>query len=383
MTDRPFLLTYQPPVILIALAFVSIAFGSALACQTTEDLAKAPAIEFEVPAEVRKRLLVGKPGTEQLKWAPVSTEKVKLNEGEWIHANPEGDGNLVEGLKSVAPRLYSLNLRPASDGALIGIKELKQLRELEVDGQCAYESGFKGTAFDELAALENLEFVTVLSAECTDASIAQIAKIKSLRRFNLSPSQSLTEKCFKPFKEAIRLKSLRLGSFAKQDDAMADIAQIPNLEELDLRSCNSLTSTGVGYLASTKLQSLVLVGCVYIDDEAAKSIAQIKTLKHLDLGAGVQLITLEGYKAIATLTLERLEMMGNFSIGDDEVAALCAIKTLKYLDISITNVTDKCVDSLAKLTNLETLKIFETVVTQTALDRLKKSTPKLEIITKR
>ncbi len=383
MTDRPFLLTYQPPVILIALAFVSIAFGSALACQTTDDPSKAPPAEFEVSTDIRKLLLVGKPGTEILTWKPVGTEKFKLNEGEWLHARPKGDGNQVEGLKSLAPRLYSLRVEPSSDSALIGIKELKQLRQLIVDGQHAHVSGFKGTALDELPSLELLEFVTLFARECTDEALVPIAKVKSLRRFDLYPAQSMTEKCFKPFKESAKLKSLMPGNFAKLDDAMADIAQIPNLEELNLRSCNSLTSAGVARLASTKLQSLVLVGCVFIDDEAARSIAQIKTLRHLDLGVGVQLITLEGYKAIAALTIEKLELMGNFSIGDDEVAALCALKTLKYLDISMTNVTDKCVDSLAKLTNLETLKIFETVVTQAALDRLKKSIPKLEIITKR
>lgn len=365
----------------LCLVFVSICLSSALACQTTDDLAKAPAVEFDVSPTVRKTLSIGKPGTDPRSWAPIKSEKVLLKEGEWLHSYRQDDGNIVDGLLPVASRLYSFIALPQSEDALNGIKQLKQLRHLQVNGQRG-DPGYKGSAFDELPSLEHLEFMSILGDYILDAAIVKLANVKSLHTLQMS-CQRLTEKSFEPFKSGSNLKSLRPGNLPNMGAVLAQIAQITSLEELDLRNNESLLPKDLAPITALKLKSLNLFGCMFIDDAVAKLIAGIKTLKSLNLGEGVQLITLEGYEAIASLPLERLELSSNWTIRDETVKVFAGIKTLKYLDLSRTSVEDKCTESIAKMESLETVNVLATKVSQKAVDELQKLRPKLTIINKK
>ena len=66
-------------------------------------------------------------------------------------------------------------------------------------------------------------------------------------------------------------------------------------------------------------------------------------------------------------------------VSDAEIAKLKDIRGLKQVWVFNTKVTDACVDSLAEIENLETIRLGVTSITLEGVERLRSLKPNLKV----
>jgi hypothetical protein len=119
---------------------------------------------------------------------------------------------------------------------------------------------------EQLAGLEALKDVplrdlTVASAKMSDAGLAHIAQLGSVRYLYLSACRRIT------------------------DDGLAHLKKMADLEQLWLTVNDQITDDGVKSLTELKkLRSLSLFGCKRVTDEGARSLQKLSGLKFVFFG---------------------------------------------------------------------------------------------------
>lgn len=197
-----------------------------------------------------------------------------------------------------------------------------------------------------------------------------IARFKALRSSEISDSSlaelaSLTE----GFEELTEIDATSSGV---TDGGLAHLTKLPLLKKLDLTS-TKVTDQGVQHLAQVpSLESLALQGTA-ISDAGVASLTTLPNLKELDL-RGCHL-TPEGFAAIGRMpVLEAINLDSTGGVNDATFDLICNARTLKRLRMNyVMGVTDKGMNSLAKLEILEELFISECPVTGEALTKVAKT----------
>ena len=162
-----------------------------------------------------------------------------------------------------------------------------------------------------------------------------ISRIKSLKKF-----------------KGIELISLKGEKVT--DDILEEVAKIPGLK-------------GIGIFDSN------------ISDDGLKHLADCKSLERI--GISKPRITDIGVSYLAKLTrLKDLDIVGAKQVTDQSIAELtskCAF--LESLNLFGTGITDQSLKNIEKLPSLKFLAVYETKVTKTQVEKLKKVFPKAEI----
>jgi len=145
-------------------------------------------------------------------------------------------------------------------------------------------------------------------------------------------------------KQFTHMRELRL-SFFVDDDVMTELLPLSKLERLELTAAR-VTNRGLHNLSPMKnLRSLVLAR-TQVTDEGMRHATSFPALEDLDVS-----IT---------------------SVADDGLRHLASITQLRRLDISyLKGVTDKGVNSIKQLENLETLWAYGTGITDVGLQQLR------------
>ncbi|MCC6979196.1 MAG: protein kinase [Candidatus Melainabacteria bacterium] len=168
----------------------------------------------------------------------------------------------------------------------------------------------------------------------TDASAIYIAKQRSLKALNLGQTK-IGDGTLKAITELRQLEWLDLGGTAVTDEGLANLTSFNTLRHLSLDKTR-------------------------ITDKGLKHILKMSQLRILDLSY-IPDITSEGVKKLAALKLERLNLCG-YSLNDS-LKTVSQMKTLKQLDIGRSSLSDRTIDQLKDMTNLEALSIHGTEVT--------------------
>ena len=223
-------------------------------------------------------------------------------------------------LEQVKPwtALEQLDVGSANDGHLANLEEMQKLRRLWIHGGFVTDNWVRS-----IAKLKNLEVLTIEHTEISDACMKQIARL-------------------------------------------------PRLKRLDLKD-NAITDRGLSQLKGMKLEFLGLAE-TKITDRGIDEIKGMTTLKELDVDetevTNAALVKLKGIPGLKVWGLPREEgppkkkgplqpeENRDFENGSDrELAALEGVETIRRLRVCGTAVTDAGVKSIAKLRNLEVLKI--------------------------
>jgi len=337
----------------------------------------------------------------------------------------EARGGWVERDKNGAIVEASLERTWATDNDMDFVAELKTLKKLDLSFTYVTDKGIK-----KLQGLQQLEDLTLDTAEfLTDASMAHLRANRALRRLvvrgvditdagmpyvgemtglryldisytmlgdvglehlpNLSQLEHLkigatliTGLNLNFLKLLPKLKTLSLNGVQRRN---AGACWTPNVTDLDMETISLLAGleeldlgTGIklgmgGQPAAPGGGNCRLTGGLQISDLGVAKLARLKNLKRLNI-SGARL-TPEGVQILQSLPLERLSLWACESLDDEVADVLAGMSTLAHLDLSYTQIGDRGLQRLGKLTGLKHLYLTETKVKPEAVEAFRKQHP--------
>lgn len=279
------------------------------------------------------------------------------------------DDGMVESLAGLSSlRSLALTNTAITDTAVKTISEsFPQLTELDLSSN----TGLTGAAMKSIAALTNLEQLSLVQTRFNDLHTRRLKNLTSLRVLDLRGNMEagdmtlgvvgelpalaafkhrstiVSDEGLAKLSASKTLRSLLAQDFAISSESGRHLAGIPSLESLEIFRCQGFGSAGVLALAPLdKLDRLTLRDLPEVDDAA---LAVLQTLPRL----------------------RRLYLHELPSVGDEGIAHLAAARNLEVLDIwSVPRMTDASAAVLATLPNLKELSIRETGMSEASLDTI-------------
>jgi hypothetical protein len=196
----------------------------------------------------------------------------------------------------------------------------------------------KAFDFAQLAKLPGLEVLELWGADVDDATLDKIAPLK-LRELTLENTE-ITDAGLARLASIPTLRSLNLRrSSYLTDAALTHVAKLPNIEVLELLY-NNFGDAGIEHVAKLpKLRVLDLRGCVLVTDAGLAHLAACKNLQRLKLRNPN--VTDAGLKALRGLSkLRGIGFEDSAQISDQGLADLEGMPLLDELYLMRTNITD-------------------------------------------
>jgi len=288
----------------------------------------------------------------------------------------------VEHLRSLSS-LRSLELTESRVGDA-GIAVLKNLPTLEY---LDLWTAATGAGLKQLGQSPRLRWMRIRMGRIGAPPLAELASLPRLEHLCLWGTTGLTDQHIKYLEGLTHLKSLTLWGVQDPgltDASLASIGKLTSLEELYfVRTAARFTSAGVAHLKGLKNLKKVDFGQAIISDDSvrelvsmpglrvingglpltadsAKTFVQFRDLKSLDVGLKDQTTPGAVSSLFALASLEELRFTGSavgVSLSDKNVAGIKSLGRLKRLLLWSDNLTDRCVPSIGKLTQLESLDL--------------------------
>ncbi|HTN74561.1 MAG TPA: hypothetical protein VL096_04915, partial [Pirellulaceae bacterium] len=187
-----------------------------------------------------------------------------------------------------------------------------------------------------LAAVPNLEILSLAKTQVTDAGFVHIGKLAKLRVLNLQSAfvnGSGLAKYPLP-----KLTQLNVGSTEFNATGLKALKASPELVELDLTFCPGVNAAGLAEIATLeKLQLLDLKGTT-INDSAGATIGKLKSLKQINVNALP--LTDEFVTQIKELPNLEVFNLGRTKVGDASLTLLAGFPKLKRVMVYGTAVTE-------------------------------------------
>jgi Leucine-rich repeat (LRR) protein len=313
--------------------------------------------------------------------------------------------------------VFATGCNETEDGAVQALKDrgvrVTTNDEGEVEGLYLYSSEDRKFRDQDLAFLKDYPSTTLLLVESrnvTDAALQYIKPLKNLKTLDLTfcrgtsegggkVTGGITDAAVAELKTMTQLKRLGLQG-TRITDAAVDRLQ----QELPDCTIDFNYSDGIlGAMAQRRRRGETEVDVVTTVQDLGAEVGFDDDLNPIDLKLGVSDLALRyiGKKS----TLKSLTLRGNFTggglanltkltelesldiadpygrrtLGKGDVATLVSFTNLKSLDLSGNQIGDDELQMLKMLSGLETLRLVGCPVTDSALEKLKKSLPDCEI----
>lgn len=205
-------------------------------------------------------------------------------------------------------------------------------------------------SLSHLENLPDLRYLTIRSGYLDDSAADAIAGAQSLTRLRLTGKLT--------------------------DEGIGKFTRLKDLRTLDLRM-TEISAVGLSTLGELKhLEELVLAGT----QADSKHVSLFPRLRILNLASDQAHFPPVDFSVISGLNeLEVLDLSGNKTTTDEGLTRLVALKHLRALMVADTGVTDACVESLLKLTSLQSLDVHGTRITRDGVVRLEQGLPRCDI----
>ncbi|MDX2041378.1 MAG: hypothetical protein SF097_09015 [Acidobacteriota bacterium] len=211
----------------------------------------------------------------------------------------------------------------------------------------------------------------------TDRGIAKLVGLDGLFGLNLDASElAITPACLKPLAQ---LPNLGWLGFDATDEAMPGIAALPHLRFLMCqdtatgddgftalsrsqtieyiwgRRCHNLTARGFAALSAMPALRALSVSCKNVDDAGLSALPNFPALRELM----PMDVPDEGYVHIGRCAeLESLVLMYCRETGDEATSHLGKLKKLKRYFASYTQMTDRSLEILSRISSLEHIEFY-------------------------
>ena len=318
------------------------------------------------------------------------------------------DVEKLEVLKQLkADDLYYLTLsgdwtgpdaEPPTDRCIPYITHLTGLKVLNLSGSHISQNGLK-----QLSALTSLERI-YLPDGLTNGGLGQVTQIPSLEAVYVMRNNRLTDKALQLLRRLPRLKELALCGDLLTNEALGYLGEMPLLEYLflnppfgdealkHLRSLGGLkilylfespvTDAGMQYLSQVStLEEIQAIRVGAITDEGVGYLTALPNLKRLNMYH--EPLTNRSLQMLSQMqSLESLDLPFE-GITDEGVAALANLRQLKRLWVcawSNSPLTDRSLEAVSGLGNLEALTMSGTGFTDEGMQHLLKLKHLKEIV---
>ncbi|MHC4520837.1 MAG: sigma-70 family RNA polymerase sigma factor, partial [Planctomycetota bacterium] len=240
-----------------------------------------------------------------------------------------------------------------SDAGIAQIARMPSLRRLQVDAGGMTDEGLR--LLGRMTSLESLDLDT--NPSMTDAGLRALAELSSLQYLRLGPGGRFTDGGLVHLAALPALKVLRLDIPNVTDEGLRLLAASPTLERICIGFSGNVTDRGIAYLAGmSQLTSLDVRG-PGLTDETLAHLATLPSLEELRLSntftdAGIEYLT--GLGNLRRLTIDHA---GSSALTDRALAMLSGMPSLEELHIGGAEFTAQGIETLACLENLEVLAL--------------------------
>ncbi len=269
---------------------------------------------------------------------------------------------LLPSLEEIHP---SLGL---SDAGMAEIAKVRSLKRLNVGPDRMTDKGLAS-----LGRLESLEILELYgNSALTDDGLKALTNLGSLRYLRLGAQGSFTDRGMEHLAVLPALKVLWLDTGDVTDEGLRRLSKSRSLERLNVFWLDKITDRGVAYLRDMPQFKGFKAGQAKLTDMALADFAAMPSVDWLELSAS---FTDAGVRCLAKLDhLEvlRINHADDSPLTDEALRAVCQIHNLKELDIGGEAFTDEGIGMLAGLAHLEILDIEYSGLNNETLKRLAK-----------
>jgi hypothetical protein len=242
--------------------------------------------------------------------------------------------------------------------AVESLRKLATNIQFHKDGSVRFVRLSKAVVTNEsllhLKGFEKIDYLAVICPQVTDQGLEVVQHLAELDTLVLSES-GVTDDGLVYIASLGKLERLYLDDVRITNEGLRHIAQLGELRVLSLAR-TGITGTGIDAISTlTKLETLLLAGTDLADDEWSASLSKLVALRILDFSE-------------CRLTSKALESLG-------------LLKKLEHLDLSGAPIDDSCMESLAKLSNVKDLLLFNTGLSSTAVQQLRELLPNTRVHT--
>jgi Leucine-rich repeat (LRR) protein len=227
---------------------------------------------------------------------------------------------------------------------------------------------------EKLTKFPNLQELDLSSTHISDAGLAQLKNITSLRKLKIRGP--ITDVGLANLQGCNTLEDLELWSGKVTDAGLLHLKELPNLHSLLL--CGApVTDFGLSNLKDwSSLQKLYLYGARVTDT----GLVHLKDLSNLRaLGFPQSQINGSGFVYLKNNQKIKHLWLTNSQLNDVGLAHLKGMTTLETLYLGGVPVTDAGLVHLKELTKLKMVNLAGTQVTEEGVADLKRSLPKLDV----
>lgn len=266
-----------------------------------------------------------------------------------------------------------VHLRKGDGKLLAGLKDLKQLRWLDISGSKAEEDDLAG-----VAELTHLEVLRLSETQLGDTGLKTVGKLKDLRKLGLKTTR-VTDAGLPALKGCDKLEHLELGFTSITDKGAAPLTELKALKYLDV--CFTKMGDEGAKTIATMGHLRGLSWNTRLTPAGLKALGRLKDLERLHLDGEV--VTAESVAAVAKMThLTHLRLLVGFADktpGDDVFRKLEGLKDLRDLCVYGWQITDASLPTLRGFEKLEVLDLKRTNIKRASAEQLQKDLPKCRI----
>lgn len=268
--------------------------------------------------------------------------------------------------------LKALSLQGCTiDGS--GFGDLAPLQELEELRLGNHKGNLTDASMGELAKLKSLRWLALWGTGITDAGLERLRPLTELRVLALG-GDPITDQGLAVVKGFTRLESLQLDQTKITDAGLASLAGLTALTHIKVDD-TGVTDRGLAQLTPLTKMENIWIENTAITDEGFKTLAGWKNLKeiyaHRTKITDVGIARLRGLDALEHVTLD--------GIGDPGIATLSEIPTMKIVQIFDAHMTTASLASFRKMTKLERLYLSGEGIDEEFIAALGKALPKCQV----
>ncbi|MFH1718179.1 MAG: M56 family metallopeptidase [Planctomycetota bacterium] len=269
------------------------------------------------------------------------------------------------------PRLEQLYAPDkTSDAAMAEIAKMQSLKILDVGPSQMSDNGLRS-----LGKLTSLEVLGLFgNPGMTDDGLKALTQLRSLRHVRLGMYGPFTDRGMEYLAAMPSLKVLWLDTPNVTDEGLRRLSKSRSLERLTVHWLEKITGRGVAYLKNMpQLKGLDVTSATLTDADLAY-FGAMPNLDDLVLGFG---FTDAGISRLADCRhLKRLHVQGisNSPLTDKSLEAISTLHELEDLSIAGTGFTDEGIELLLRLKNLRAIALFWSGPDGLSNDNLKRLT---------
>lgn len=284
----------------------------------------------------------------------------------------------LSGLKGLTS-LALTNSVISNDSVEMIVKSFPNLTDLDLSSNTNMSNG----VIKILSEAPQLQRLTLVQNKVNDIGAQRLAKLTNLRALDLRGNMEAGDMAlevvsglpklvsFKHRSTAVgdtgleylshnqTIESLLLQDFIISDQSGPYLAKLSKLAQLEIFRCQGFGSEGVLALKGMGLNRLTLRDLPNVDDRAMEVFDDLPKLKRLYLHE-LPTVSDAGLKHLEALkSLEQLDIWTVPQMTDASVEVIATLPALTDLTIRATAVTDASIDTILKMTNLQSLTFKE------------------------